>query len=112
MAAVQHASKKLKFNVLFSWVCVPCLRMPRRMRGARGAQLQATVLPCCPWCRAALRAVATHVLCGTRPSLCGKFAINGAGAWRELPVDQQVSQPHEFLAVGPDGKPLSTQPRS
>eukprot|EP00197_Chlamydomonas_leiostraca_P010597 CAMPEP_0202868210 /NCGR_PEP_ID=MMETSP1391-20130828/10458_1 /ASSEMBLY_ACC=CAM_ASM_000867 /TAXON_ID=1034604 /ORGANISM="Chlamydomonas leiostraca, Strain SAG 11-49" /LENGTH=72 /DNA_ID=CAMNT_0049548345 /DNA_START=53 /DNA_END=274 /DNA_ORIENTATION=+ len=44
---------------------------------------------------------------GERLSMCGKFAINAQGTWRELPMEQQQVQPHEFIAVGGDGKPLA-----
>jgi len=44
---------------------------------------------------------------GERLSMCGKFAINGSGQWRELPRGDQVSRPHEFQGVAPDGKPLA-----
>lgn len=32
------------------------------------------------------------------------------GHWRELPIEQQVAQPHEFVAVMPDGRPSPQGP--
>jgi len=44
---------------------------------------------------------------GERMSLCGKFAINAGGHWRELPSAEQMQKQHEMGGVGHDGKPLS-----
>ncbi|KAF5843836.1 hypothetical protein DUNSADRAFT_5073 [Dunaliella salina] len=45
---------------------------------------------------------------GERMSLCGKFAINAGGHWRELPSAEQMQKEHEMGGVGHDGKPLNS----
>ncbi|KAG2494737.1 hypothetical protein HYH03_006984 [Edaphochlamys debaryana] len=58
-----------------------------------------------------LRAAGPKLAVGERLSPCGKFAINGAGQWRELTTAEQVPQVPEFGAVGPDGKAMANPPR-
>jgi len=46
---------------------------------------------------------------GERLSLCGQFAINGSGQWRELPREQAVERAPEFEGILPDGRSMPAE---